>query len=190
MTTWLCLESSMLSDWPVIGRMETLCLTCRWHHFLFPGIVIKISHCSFTNVAWLPVSPQRASGLHEGGRVINSVLEGDVAVATGAVVQHCHLQVRTPLLLFSQWVQLQGFMSALLWPLTSYQGPLEVPSGCLLSGLESSTSSCVRQLQLAGDIIIQGHRIELGELKLKVYTVTGAQDDLEVKKHKETSNSL
>ncbi|KAG7231612.1 hypothetical protein INR49_011007 [Caranx melampygus] len=35
-------------------------------------------------------------------------------------------------------------------------------------------------LKLADDIIIQGHRIELGELKLNVYTVTGAQDDLEV----------
>lgn len=36
------------------------------------------------------------------------------------------------------------------------------------------------QLELANDIIIQGHRIELRELKLNVYTVTGAQDDLEV----------
>lgn len=29
--------------------------------------------------------------------MINSVLEGDVTVATGAVVQHCHLQVRNVL---------------------------------------------------------------------------------------------
>lgn len=29
----------------------------------------------------------------EGSRVINSVLEGDVRVSAGAVVQHCHLQV-------------------------------------------------------------------------------------------------
>uniref|UniRef100_A0A3B4WA54 Fucose kinase n=1 Tax=Seriola lalandi dorsalis TaxID=1841481 RepID=A0A3B4WA54_SERLL len=82
----------------------------------------------------------------EGAQVINSVMEGDVAVATGAVVQHCHLQV---------------------------------PSGCLLSGLESPTSQSIRQLNLADDIIIQGHRIELGELKLNVFTVMGAQDDLE-----------
>ncbi|XP_040893545.1 L-fucose kinase isoform X2 [Toxotes jaculatrix] len=60
---------------------------------------------------------QRESGVSEGGRVINSVLEGDVAMAAGAVVQHCHLQ---------------------------------------------------------------GHRIELGELKLNIYTVMGARDDLEV----------
>lgn len=33
---------------------------------------------------------------------------------------------------------------------------------------------------MANDIIIQGHYIELGELKVKVYTVMGAQDDLEV----------
>ncbi|XP_034391614.1 LOW QUALITY PROTEIN: L-fucose kinase [Cyclopterus lumpus] len=87
-----------------------------------------------------------------GGRVINSVLEGDVALATSAVVQHCHLQ-----------------------------GPLKVPSGCLLSGLRMMTSSqCVGQLRLVDDVIIQGHRIQVGELKLSVSTVTGAQDDLEV----------
>lgn len=56
-----------------------------------------------------------------------------------------------------------------------------VPSGCLLSGLELMTSQWIRQLELASDIIIQGHRIELGQLKLSVYTVTGAQDDLEVR---------
>ncbi|GLD61656.1 L-fucose kinase [Lates japonicus] len=94
---------------------------------------------------------QRESVVSDGARVINSILEGDVTVASGAVVQHCHLQ-----------------------------GPLDVPSGCLLSGLELSTSQCIRQLKLADDIIIQGHRIELGELKLNVYTVMGSQDDLEV----------
>ncbi|XP_053282554.1 L-fucose kinase [Pleuronectes platessa] len=94
---------------------------------------------------------QRERGLSDGGRVINSVLEADVAVAAGAVVQHCHLQ-----------------------------GPLDVPSGCLLSGLELSTSCSIRKLKMTNDIIIQGHRIDLGELKLNVYTVMGAQDDLEV----------
>ncbi|XP_038138118.1 L-fucose kinase isoform X1 [Cyprinodon tularosa] len=94
---------------------------------------------------------QTESLLSEGARIINSVLDGDVAVATGAVLQHCHLQ-----------------------------GPLDVPSGCLLSGLEISTSTCIRRLNLSSDIIIQGHRIELGELKLTVYTVTGANDDLQV----------
>lgn len=43
------------------------------------------------------------------------------------------------------------------------------------------TSQCIRQLELANDIIIQGHHIELRELKLNVYTVTGALDDLEVR---------
>lgn len=42
------------------------------------------------------------------------------------------------------------------------------------------TSQCLRQLDMAGDIIIQGHYIELGELKLKVFTAMGAQDELEV----------
>uniref|UniRef100_A0A667Y7G6 Fucose kinase n=1 Tax=Myripristis murdjan TaxID=586833 RepID=A0A667Y7G6_9TELE len=95
------------------------------------------------------VSLQNASerAVSEGARVINSVLEGDIALATGAVVQHCHLQ-----------------------------GPLEVPSGCLLSGLKLSTSD-TRELSLANDIIIQGHRIELGELKLNVFTVMGVSSD-------------
>lgn len=42
------------------------------------------------------------------------------------------------------------------------------------------TSQCLRQLDMASNIIIQGHYIELGELKVKVYTVMGAQDELEV----------
>lgn len=62
-----------------------------------------------------------------------------------------------------------------------HQGPLDVPSGCLLSGLELSASSCVRRLKLAKNSVVQGHRIELGELKLNVYTVVGTQDNLEVK---------
>uniref|UniRef100_A0A3Q2PSS2 Fucose kinase n=1 Tax=Fundulus heteroclitus TaxID=8078 RepID=A0A3Q2PSS2_FUNHE len=49
------------------------------------------------------------------------------------------------------------------------QGPLDVPSGCLLSGLDISASACIRRLALSNDIIIQGHRIELGELKLNVF---------------------
>lgn len=43
------------------------------------------------------------------------------------------------------------------------------------------TSQCpLWQLDMASDIIIQGHFIDLAEVKLKVYTVVGAQDDLEV----------
>uniref|UniRef100_UPI0037E7F8E6 L-fucose kinase n=1 Tax=Semicossyphus pulcher TaxID=241346 RepID=UPI0037E7F8E6 len=104
---------------------------------------------------------QRESEVNQGGRVINSVLEGDVAVRTGAVVQHCHLQ-----------------------------GPLHVSSGCLLSGLELSTSQHIRQLALADDIIIQGHRIELGELKLNVYTVMGAKDALQASSDESSASFL
>lgn len=60
------------------------------------------------------------------------------------------------------------------------QGPLGVPSGCLLSGLEAPASPGMRQLKLSHDLIVQGHRIELGQLKLSVYSVVGALDDLEV----------
>lgn len=94
---------------------------------------------------------QTESLLGEGARIINSVLDGEVAMATRAVVQHCHLQ-----------------------------GPLDIPSGCLLSGLDTSASAWMKRLALSSDLIIQGHRIELGELKLNVYTVMGAHDDLQV----------
>uniref|UniRef100_A0A8C8GM41 L-fucose kinase n=1 Tax=Oncorhynchus tshawytscha TaxID=74940 RepID=A0A8C8GM41_ONCTS len=79
------------------------------------------------------------------------VLEGDVSVASGAVIQHCHLQ-----------------------------GPVDVHSGCLLSGLEVTSSSHIQQLALTNDHIIQGHHIQLGEMKITVYTVLGAYDDLKV----------
>ncbi|XP_062317256.1 L-fucose kinase isoform X1 [Osmerus eperlanus] len=96
----------------------------------------------------------------QGGRVINCVLEGDVSLASRAVIQHCHLQ-----------------------------GPIEVQSGCLLSGLKV-TSSQARHLVLNSDIIIQGHHIKLGELKLTVYTVLGAQDDLELSSEDSTASFL
>uniref|UniRef100_A0A667XSG5 L-fucose kinase n=1 Tax=Myripristis murdjan TaxID=586833 RepID=A0A667XSG5_9TELE len=50
-------------------------------------------------------------------------------------------------------------------------GPLEVPSGCLLSGLKLSTSD-TRELSLANDIIIQGHRIELGDNLSLIFVFT------------------
>uniref|UniRef100_A0A673WJL5 L-fucose kinase n=1 Tax=Salmo trutta TaxID=8032 RepID=A0A673WJL5_SALTR len=83
--------------------------------------------------------PEEWRLLYDGGRVINSVLEGDVRVASGAVIQHCHLQ-----------------------------GPVEVHSGCLLSGLEVTSSSHIQQLALTNDHIIQGHHIQLGEIKITV----------------------
>ncbi|XP_059402511.1 L-fucose kinase-like isoform X3 [Carassius carassius] len=93
---------------------------------------------------------QDVKSVAEGSRVINSVLEAEVCVSTGAVVQHCHLQ-----------------------------GPVQVHSGCLLSGLDLTSSSCMQRLPLSSDIIIQGHRVMLGELKLTVYTAFGAHDNLE-----------
>ncbi|KAG5839076.1 hypothetical protein ANANG_G00201100 [Anguilla anguilla] len=93
---------------------------------------------------------QNVQSLAAGSRVINSVLEGDVLVSAGAVVLRCHLQ-----------------------------GPVHVPPGCLVSGLELSSLSRVPQLALLNDIIIQGHRVQLGELQLTVFTVLGSHDNLE-----------
>lgn len=63
----------------------------------------------------------------------------------------------------------------------SHQGPLEVPAGCLLSGLELTASQRLDQLTLTSDIILQGHRVELGDMKLMVYTVMGAKDAVQVR---------
>nr|XP_057931849.1 L-fucose kinase [Doryrhamphus excisus]XP_057931850.1 L-fucose kinase [Doryrhamphus excisus]XP_057931851.1 L-fucose kinase [Doryrhamphus excisus]XP_057931852.1 L-fucose kinase [Doryrhamphus excisus] len=124
------------------GRYDYMCLSGKRH--------VNRLTCDWTHGHALS-HIQLDSSVSKGGRVINSVLEGDVALETGAVVQHCHLQ-----------------------------GPLRILSGCLLSGLEESTSTWIRQLMPVNDIIIQGHRIELGDLKLKVYTVMGGLDDLEL----------
>lgn len=104
---------------------------------------------------------QDVKSVAEGSRVINSVLEGDVHIAAGAVVQHCHLQ-----------------------------GPVQVPSGCLLSGLDLLSSPFIQRLPLSSDIIIQGHRVMLGELKLTVYTVFGAHDSLEADSDDVTASFL
>ncbi|XP_056272027.1 L-fucose kinase isoform X2 [Pseudoliparis swirei] len=125
------------------GRYDYLTLSGRSH--------VERLCCDWTNRNTLS-HIQSEDAVDAGCRIINSVLEGDVAVATGAVVQHCHLQ-----------------------------GPLKVPSGCLLSGLQMMTSSqSAGQLRLVDDVIVQVHRIQVGELRLSVSTVMGAHDDLEL----------
>lgn len=61
-----------------------------------------------------------------------------------------------------------------------FQGPIQVNSGCLISGLDLSVSDQLGLLPLNSDIIVQGHRVNVGELKLTVFTVFGAYDNLEV----------
>lgn len=140
---WKILRGAPLSlVYAPSGRYDYLTLSGKAH-------VNRLS-CDWTGRNTLS-HIQKEDAVSEGGRVINSVLEGEVAMAAGAVVQHCHLQ-----------------------------GPLDIPSGCLLSGLELSTSPSVHRLPLSRDIIIQCHRVELGELQLQVYTVMGAHDDLQV----------
>lgn len=139
---------------------------------------------------WFP--PQNADGVGQLARVINSIVEGEVTLAAGAVVQHCHLQVSATASLHCELLPLDG-VTLCHFPSSraaaqsqrcdclSHQGPLEVPAGCLLSGLEWTASQHLKPLTLTSDIIIQGHRIELGEMKLMVYTVMGAKDDLQVR---------
>uniref|UniRef100_A0AAY4CRX2 L-fucose kinase n=1 Tax=Denticeps clupeoides TaxID=299321 RepID=A0AAY4CRX2_9TELE len=60
-------------------------------------------------------------------------------------------------------------------------GPIHVNSSCLLSGLDVTSSTPVTQLPPTSDIIIQGHRVQLGKLKLSVFTVLGTHDRLEAR---------
>ncbi|KAM9495286.1 L-fucose kinase isoform 2-T2 [Clarias gariepinus] len=104
---------------------------------------------------------QELQCVSEGSRIINSILEGEVHVAAGAVVQHCHLQ-----------------------------GPTQVNPGCLLSGLDQTVSEQLRNLPLTNDIIVQGHRVNVGELKLTVFTVFGAYDNLEAPRNDVSASFL
>ncbi|XP_066569587.1 L-fucose kinase [Amia ocellicauda] len=88
--------------------------------------------------------------LSDGCCVINSILEGKVSVGSQAVVQHCHLQ-----------------------------GPLVIQSGCLLSGIDLTSSAPSLQHAPLSDIIIQGHHVQLGDMRLRVFTVLGRHDNLE-----------
>lgn len=47
---------------------------------------------------------QELQCVSKDSRIINSVLEGEVHVAAGAVVQHCHLQVRRASSLFNHFL--------------------------------------------------------------------------------------
>uniref|UniRef100_A0A8C3HR40 Fucose kinase n=1 Tax=Chrysemys picta bellii TaxID=8478 RepID=A0A8C3HR40_CHRPI len=69
--------------------------------------------------------------LEDGCSVTNSLLEGAVRVEPGSVLQHCHLQ-----------------------------GPLQIGSGCLLTGLDVSSSPALQRCRLH-DVVLQGHAIRL-----------------------------
>ncbi|XP_029464770.1 L-fucose kinase isoform X2 [Rhinatrema bivittatum] len=86
--------------------------------------------------------------LEDGCSVTNSLLEGEVCIGPHSVVQHCHLQ-----------------------------GPIQLASGCLLTGLDVMSSISLHGHQLS-DVIIQGHSIKLRDISLTVYTLLGCQDDL------------
>ncbi|XP_078527713.1 L-fucose kinase isoform X2 [Lissotriton helveticus] len=87
--------------------------------------------------------------LADGCSITNSVLEGTVTVGSNSVVQHCHLQ-----------------------------GPLQVGSGCLLTGLDVTSSLALQGCPLS-DVIIQGHSIRLRDESVTVFTILGSQDYLQ-----------
>ncbi|XP_026509595.1 L-fucose kinase isoform X1 [Terrapene carolina triunguis] len=85
--------------------------------------------------------------LEDGCSVTNSLLEGAVRVEPGSVLQHCHLQ-----------------------------GPLQIGSGCLLTGLDVSSSPALQRCRLR-DVVLQGHAIRLRDVLRQVFTLTGRNDD-------------
>ncbi|XP_053905065.1 L-fucose kinase isoform X1 [Malaclemys terrapin pileata] len=85
--------------------------------------------------------------LEDGCSVTNSLLEGAVRVEPGSVLQHCHLQ-----------------------------GPLQIGSGCLLTGLDVSSSPALQRCRLH-DVVLQGHAIRLRDVLRQVFTLTGRHDD-------------
>nr|XP_042716174.1 L-fucose kinase isoform X5 [Chrysemys picta bellii] len=85
--------------------------------------------------------------LEDGCSVTNSLLEGAVRVEPGSVLQHCHLQ-----------------------------GPLQIGSGCLLTGLDVSSSPALQRCRLH-DVVLQGHAIRLRDMLRQVFTLTGRHDD-------------
>ncbi|XP_075694364.1 LOW QUALITY PROTEIN: L-fucose kinase [Rhinoderma darwinii] len=88
--------------------------------------------------------------LEEGNCVINSRLCGEVSVSRGSAIQNCHLQ-----------------------------GPLFVGSGCLLNGIDHAAS-----LELQGhhlrNVVLQSHSIRVQSLPLRVYSLLGTDDHLEI----------
>uniref|UniRef100_A0A8C5BCZ9 L-fucose kinase n=1 Tax=Gadus morhua TaxID=8049 RepID=A0A8C5BCZ9_GADMO len=142
-TLWHTLRGASLTMAYVPGgRYDYLSLSAKDH-------VTRLTRDTMGN-RFILAHVQSRPSVSPGARVINSVLQGDVTVATASVVQHCHLQ-----------------------------GPLSLPSGGLLSGLDLQASSHLRRLTLADDLIIQGHRIRLGGLQLTVFSALGARDHLE-----------
>ncbi|XP_067326996.1 L-fucose kinase [Anolis sagrei] len=87
--------------------------------------------------------------LEEGCSVTNSLLEGAVAVGPGTAIQHCCLK-----------------------------GPLQIRSGCLLTGLDEGSLEALRDHRLE-DVVIQGHAVRLKDLSCKVFTLSGRHDQWE-----------
>uniref|UniRef100_A0A674IQY7 L-fucose kinase n=1 Tax=Terrapene triunguis TaxID=2587831 RepID=A0A674IQY7_9SAUR len=101
----------------------------------------------WASARWFLLFPQQPQLLEDGCSVTNSLLEGAVRVEPGSVLQHCHLQ-----------------------------GPLQIGSGCLLTGLDVSSSPALQRCRLR-DVVLQGHAIRLRDVLRQVFTLTGRNDD-------------
>ncbi|XP_015275297.1 PREDICTED: L-fucose kinase [Gekko japonicus] len=91
--------------------------------------------------------------LEEGCSVTNSLLEGAVSLGPGSAIQHCYLK-----------------------------GPLQIRSGCLLTGLDMASSEDLKSHVLE-DVVIQGHAIRLRDIPCKVFTLSGRHDNWQVKEN-------
>ncbi|XP_053126958.1 L-fucose kinase isoform X2 [Hemicordylus capensis] len=85
--------------------------------------------------------------LEEGCSVTNSLLEGAVEVGPGSVIQHCCLE-----------------------------GPLQIRSGCFITGLDAASSVALRSRPLQ-DVVLQGHAVRLRDIPSRVFTLSGCHDN-------------
>lgn len=111
--TWLYLAGNILCVWQRQDQRHRFFLTYRY--MLFASLPFQtsefISHC-VSVVCWRWILTQELQCVNKGSRIINSVLEGEVHVAAGAVVQHCHLQVSC----------LSYYLLAFGWNLMTFSG--------------------------------------------------------------------
>lgn len=61
----------------------------------------------------------------------------------------------------------------------SFQGPIHIGAGCFVSGLDTTHSEALHDLELH-DVILQGHHVQLRGSLNRVFTLAGRLDSWEV----------
>ncbi|KAJ8343194.1 hypothetical protein SKAU_G00305230 [Synaphobranchus kaupii] len=178
---WLAVQEAA---WPV--ERPVCCLDLQLSiltHQVCCGSPPGVWVCSTDMILQFPSSPAMSWDGFYGVRVLS--LPGEVTYATSHGVYLTDEQVKCTGFGGRKSSDQQYFgRGSRRFPWSSRSAlPPEGPRACAIRlftvGLELSTLSRAPQLALPNDIIIQGHRVQLGELQLTVFTVLGTHDDLE-----------